>query len=156
MPTASRATLHGDSEVGDILQRATLVEIRSCVDDAANDSVLLAMKFDTSHWVCLVVDNANNKLQLYDSMTKRAIAKVLKTMATEMVSAVLDGEYEVATLKTPHEKDGDSCGVFVCLRSWGQGSSDAPDGVSPGEVMRLHWEMLRAVIKMKRNESTTP
>jgi Ulp1 family protease len=88
-------------------------------------------------------------------MNKRKIAKVLKTMATEIVSGSLDGEYEVATLKPPRQKDGDSCGVLVCLCFWGQVSSDAPDNVSRVGVTRMRWEMLRAVMEMKSKESVT-
>ncbi|GMF56001.1 unnamed protein product [Phytophthora fragariaefolia] len=106
-----------ESEGADILPRATLVEIRSCVDDTANDNVFLPVNFDTSHWVYLVDYKANKTRQLYDSLNKRKIAKVLKTLATEFVSGVLDREYEVTTLKTPRQKDGDSCGVFFVFAS---------------------------------------
>ncbi|GMF20228.1 unnamed protein product [Phytophthora fragariaefolia] len=120
-----------ESEVADILPRATLVEIRSCVDDTAKDNVFFPVNFDTSHWVYLVDDKANKTWQPYDSLNKRKIAKVLKTLAAEIVSGVFDGEYEVTTLRTPRQKDGDSCGVFVCLRFCGQVSSDVPDDVTP-------------------------
>ncbi|GMF20490.1 unnamed protein product [Phytophthora fragariaefolia] len=153
MAMTCSSTVQGESEVADILLRATLVEIRSCVDDAANDNVFLPVNFGTSHWVCLAIDKANKKLQLCDSLNKRKIVEVLKNLATEIVSGVLGGEYEVTTLQTPRQNDGDRCGVFVCLRFWGQVSSDAPEDITPRVITR--WGMLRAVMEMKRNESTT-
>jgi hypothetical protein len=64
LPTTSSSVAQSESDVPTILPGATLVEIRSCVDDAANDSVFLPVNFDTSHWVCLVIDKVNKQLQL--------------------------------------------------------------------------------------------
>ncbi|KAG6952468.1 hypothetical protein JG688_00013261 [Phytophthora aleatoria] len=112
--------------------------------------VFLPVKFDTHHWACLVINKIEKQLQVYDTMNKRKTAKVLKwMMAREIDEGVLQSKFKQLTIKKPRQKDGDSCGIFVCLQFWTQVSSNNPQDVAPVGLVRLRWKMLQALLDMK-------
>lgn len=86
---------------------------------------------------------------MYDSMNKRKMGKILRLMALEIDGGLLECAFKHITMSTPRQKDGDSCGVFVCLQFWRQVSNAVPTDVSAGSRFRLRWEMLQALMNQK-------
>ncbi|KAG1683340.1 hypothetical protein DVH05_007057 [Phytophthora capsici] len=87
-------------------------------------------------------------------MNKRKVGKVLKLLAREINGRLLEDTFKQTTLTKPRQKDGDSCGVFVCLLFWRQVSSAAPTDVSPEGLVRMRWEMLQALMNQKTQLDT--
>ncbi|POM80656.1 Hypothetical protein PHPALM_1480 [Phytophthora palmivora] len=66
----------------------------------------------------------------------------------ELNSDVLDGRYELKTEKTPRQKDGNSCGVFVCFQFWCRVTTKVHDDFTPKGMIALRWKMLRSIFSL--------
>ncbi|KUF76404.1 hypothetical protein AM587_10014406 [Phytophthora nicotianae] len=135
--------------VTDVISVITLVKIRECLDNDLTGYIFLPVNFDTNHWACLVINKLKKEIVVYDSMNKRKIGKILKLMAREIDGGLLESAFKHLTMTTPRQKDGDSCGIFVCLQFWRQVSNAAPTDVSSRGLVRVRWEMLQALMNQK-------
>ncbi|KAI9984496.1 hypothetical protein PInf_005854 [Phytophthora infestans] len=108
------------------------VDEDTCLENDLTGYIVHPVNFDTNHWACLVVNKLNKEIVVYDSMNKRNIGKILKLMALDIDGGLLESASKHLTMTTPRQKDGDSCGVFVCLRFWRQVSNAASTDVSSG------------------------
>ncbi|KAF1783250.1 Ulp1 protease family, C-terminal catalytic domain [Phytophthora cactorum] len=99
--------------------------------------VFLSVNIDTNHWICLVIDLDAKKIYVYDSVKSRIISKVMAGLAKKLMRQVLKDKYTEQVIKTPTQKDCNSCGIFVCRYFGLCDSSEAPTDLTPTGIERL-------------------
>ncbi|KAG2908080.1 hypothetical protein PC114_g10594 [Phytophthora cactorum] len=112
MPPLKQQSRKIPAKLQPLLPEKKLLEI--CAGVAVCPFVLVPINFDGAHWGCLVIDGRSKMIQLHDSMNSNKNVMRLKAITTEIGSALQD-TYEVIQVDEPLQKDGDSCGVLVCL-----------------------------------------
>ncbi|KAI9997590.1 hypothetical protein PInf_001518 [Phytophthora infestans] len=141
-----------DGNATDVVSATALATIRESLEDDLTGFVFVPVSFDSNDWACLVVNKMKKQIIVYDSMNKRKIGKELKLLAREINGRLLEDTLKQTTLTKPRQKDGDSCGVFVCPLFWRQISSAASTDESPEGLVRMRWEMLQALMNQKRSK----
>ncbi|KAG1712949.1 hypothetical protein DVH05_000679 [Phytophthora capsici] len=149
LPALSSSVADTMGDATDVVSATALAKIRESLEDDLTGFVFVPVNFDSNHWACLVLNKMKKQIIVYDSMNKRKIGKVLKLLAREINGRLLEDTFKQTTLTKPRQKDGDSCGVIVCLLFWRQVSSAAPTDVSPEGLVRMRWEMLQALMNQK-------
>ncbi|KAG2801247.1 hypothetical protein PC116_g24389 [Phytophthora cactorum] len=118
-------------------RQACATQIRACLEEERVKYVFLSVNIDTNHWICLVIDLDAKKIYVYDSVKSRIISKVMAGLAKKLMRQVLKDKYTEQVIKTPTQKDCNSCGIFVCRYFGLCDSSEAPTDLTPTGIERL-------------------
>jgi len=119
--------------------------------------VFMPINLNRSHWTCILVDMVKGKFMCYDSLDSWAHHKLLSELAAEMISRTLTGFTQIA-VHNPLQKDGNNCGLFVCLFFWKRLSRDVASDYTDEGLARRRWQILHAVVPFqtsKENEETS-
>jgi hypothetical protein len=67
----------------------------------------------------------------------------LADLAAELKTLSLSEAYEIRAVHSPIQKDGDNCGLFICLFVWHRFFKEA----ATAELQRRRWDVLRTVVE---------
>ncbi|ETK80071.1 hypothetical protein F441_09283 [Phytophthora nicotianae CJ01A1] len=137
------------SSDSDSLCEGTGPSLESLIDnEAAQDGVPYAQTLaaDEDATADGLVDGSKATIYCYDSMDKRANNKLLTELAEELVTTCLAVAYQITTVHSPIQNDGDSCGLFVCLFFWRRFLKEAGNDYSSTGLLRRRWEVLKCIL----------
>ncbi|ETM34141.1 hypothetical protein L914_18698 [Phytophthora nicotianae] len=113
--------------------------------------VLLPINLGGVHWAGIIVNRAEKKVMIYDSLNGAKDRKELRTVADFITTKALKDESNLKVDVTePTQMDSSNCGVFVSLFFWSAMSDEAPSDLSPTGLTKLQWSLLNAILKMKQ------
>ncbi|KAL3660466.1 hypothetical protein V7S43_014614 [Phytophthora oleae] len=79
-------------------------------------------------------------------MDKRANNKLLTELAKELVKTSLPGAYSITPVHSLIQKDGDSCGLFICLIFWRRFLKEAGNDYTSAGLLRRRWNILKCIL----------
>ncbi|KUF76336.1 hypothetical protein AM587_10006524 [Phytophthora nicotianae] len=131
------------------LQSSTIDEISQAT--TKRPFVLLPINLGGVHWAGIIVNRAEKKVMIYDSLNGAKDRKELRTVADFITTKALKDESNLKVDVTePTQMDSSNCGVFVSLFFWSAMSDEAPSDLSPTGLTKLQWSLLNAILKMKQ------
>eukprot|EP00644_Phytophthora_capsici_P000848 jgi/Phyca11/7030/fgenesh1_pm.PHYCAscaffold_16_\ len=126
---------------------------------AADGVLFLPLNINATHWTCIVVDKPTLTVYCYDSMDKRANHNLLAEVADELVKKSLTQSYSITPVHSPLQKDGNNCGLFVCIFFWRRFWKEAGSDYTETGLLRRRWDVLRLIVEFsdesKEKETVT-
>ncbi|KAG1705704.1 hypothetical protein DVH05_003457 [Phytophthora capsici] len=114
---------------------------------AADGVLFLPLNINATHWTCIVVDKPTLTVYCYDSMDKRANHNLLAEVADELVKKSLTQSYSITPVHSPLQKDGNNCGLFVCIFFWRRFWKEAGSDYTETGLLRRRWDVLRLIVE---------
>ncbi|ETO62722.1 hypothetical protein F444_19416 [Phytophthora nicotianae P1976] len=131
------------------LQSSTIDEISQAT--TKRPFVLLPINLGGVHWAGIIVNRAEKKVMIYDSLNSAKDRKELKKVTDFITTKALKDESNLKVDVTePTQMDSSNCGVFVSLFFWSAMSDEAPSDLSPTGLTKLQWSLLNAILKLKQ------
>ncbi|KAF1772727.1 hypothetical protein GQ600_13935 [Phytophthora cactorum] len=92
-------------------------------------------------------DRSDNAQYLrYHSLAKLAYHNLLEEIEGDLVKRSLPQPYQIVSVHCPIQKDGDNCGLFICLFYWRRVFKEAGNDYSESGLLRRHWDLLRILV----------
>lgn len=118
-------------------------------EDSTTECVFLPVNLNRNYSVCLAIDRRERRVDVYDSLGAARNRKFLLFMAHASNRQSLDNAFAVNDVRTPTQRDSDSCGVFVCLHFWQTAAGNVHNNYSPSGLTLLRSKLLTLVWQTK-------
>jgi len=78
------------------------------------EKIFLPCNIHGKHWILIVLNPPEKKIQIYDSLYPHDV-KNLGKMMQNYVADEVQMHFDIEEIKSPQQLNGDDCGVFVCM-----------------------------------------